>query len=393
MDDERETAGADEDSERSERALTEAADESASVEDGLSEAAAEASIAEIVEAERARQAEEVVVAEAEDAAEREEPADDELPDEDERPERPVKKPRAGAAKKKTPSRMLAVLGSPIEHSKSPQLHRAAYAALGLDWEYGTAEVTADGLADFLRERGPEWRGLSLTMPLKQSVIPLADEVDRVAERTGVANTVLLDGDAIRAFNTDVPGIVRAVSAAGADRVRYVHVLGGGATAASALVAAAELGAERVDVFVRSLERSVWLEPLAHELGLMVRIRPLGQADRSLEVPEVVISTLPGGLATDALYTDSTRRRALLFDVSYDPWPSVLGAAWNEVGGRVVSGLALLAHQALLQVRIFVSGDPLQPLESEDAVFAAMLDAVGIDESGAPLDDAVAAAEA
>ncbi len=230
------------------------------------------------------------------------------------------------------------------------------------------------------------------MPLKQAVIPLADERDRFAEQTGAANTVLLDGGSVLAFNTDVRGMVRAVEATEIGDVRYVHVLGGGATAASALVAAAELGAERVDVFVRSLERSVWLEPLAHALGLMVRIRPLSQADRSLEVPQLVISTLPGGVTTDAFYTDSTRRRALLFDVSYDPWPSILGAAWAAVGGRVVSGLALLAHQALLQVRIFVSGDPLQPLESEDAVFAAMLDAVGIDATGAPLDDASAAVE-
>jgi shikimate dehydrogenase len=350
-------------------------DDRSSGEDGLSEAAAEASIAEIVEAERARQAEELVVAEAEAAAEREEPDEPtELGD----PEEPDDSGR--------PARRLAVLGSPVAHSKSPLLHRAAYAVLGLDWEYTSADVSADGLAAFLDGLGPEWRGLSLTMPLKQSVIPLADEVDRLAEQTGAANTVLLDGGTLRAFNTDVSGLVRAVSAAGVDGVRYVHVLGGGATAASALAAAAELGAERVDIFVRSLERSVWLERLAHQLGLMVRIRPLGQADRSLDVPQLVISTLPGGAATEAHYTDSTRRRALLFDVSYDPWPSVLGQAWNAVGGRVVSGLALLAHQALLQVRIFVSGDPLQPLEGEDAVFAEMLDAVGIDQAGAPLDD-------
>jgi shikimate dehydrogenase len=63
---------------------------------------------------------------------------------------------------------------------------------------------------------------------------------------------------------------------------------------------------------------------------------------------------------------------------------VLGTAWQAVGGRVVSGLAMLAHQALLQARIFVTGDPLQALDDEDTVLAAMLEAVGIDETGAPL---------
>jgi len=361
----------------------------AAEEDGVSEAEAEASIAAIVEAEREAEAEEAAVAAAEEAAELEEPADEVAePVEPTTPKAAPTRPKASKPKAAKPvARKLAVLGSPIEHSKSPALHRAAYDVLGLTWEYEAVDVTSETLADFIDGRGPEWRGLSLTMPLKQSVIPLLGEIDRVAEQTGGANTVLLDDDGVvRGFNTDVPGFVRALSAAGLESAHFVHILGGGATAASALVAAAELGAEKVDIYVRSLEKSVWLEPLAHQLGLMVRIRPLSQADRSLDVPDLVISTLPGGVTTDALYTDSTRRRAVLFDVSYDPWPSVLGRSWNAVGGHVVSGLALLAHQALLQVRIFVSGDPLQPLDGEDAVLAAMLDAVGIDASGAPLED-------
>jgi shikimate dehydrogenase len=359
-------------------------------ENGVAEAAAEAGIAAIVEAERVAEAEEAVVAEAELAAEVEEPTDAEEPADVEEPgeSAPVEQPTAKAkpAKKaKQAVRKLAVLGSPIDHSRSPELHRAAYKALGLNWEYDAVQVAEDELPDFIDGLGPEWRGLSLTMPLKQSVIPLLEEVDRLAEQTGVANTVLLDDGVLRGFNTDVSGIVWALEAAGLESARFVHILGGGATAASALVAAAELGADRVDVHVRSLERSVWLEPLAHELGLMVRIRPLSQADRSLEIPDLVISTLPGGATTEALYTDSTRRRSVLFDVSYDPWPSVLASAWQAVGGQVVSGLAMLAHQALLQVRIFVSGDPLEPLDDEDAVLAAMLEAVGIDETGAPLE--------
>jgi len=392
-----------------------ARDEETAVEDGVSEASAEAVIAEIVEAEREREAEEAAVAEAEEAVEREEPDDDDLteaaeatpsePDAEEgaaaepespgEPEAPAEpapaqpapaKPAAAKPRKaKAPSRRLAVLGSPIGHSKSPALHRAAYDALGLDWSYEAVEVTEGGLVDFVAGLGPEWRGLSLTMPLKKAVLPLLAETDRIAEQTGGANTVLLDGDALRGFNTDVAGIVRALQGAGVEEARFVHILGGGATAASALVAAAELGAERVDVHVRDLTRAGWIEPLATELGLRVRIRPFSQADRSLEVPEVVISTLPGGSATEAVYTDSTRRRSVLLDVAYEPWPTPLARQWEAVGGRVVSGLAMLAHQALLQVRVFVSGDPMQPLPDEPDVLAAMLDAVGIDEQGQPLE--------
>ena len=355
------------------------------VENGVSEASAEELIAEVVEAERAAEAEEAAIAEAERAADEEEPLEDEEPAEEPAPvEEPAEEPAEEAAP--TASRRLAVLGSPIGHSKSPALHRAAYAALGLDWSYDQLDVSEAGLSAFLDGLDEEWRGLSLTMPLKQSVIPLLTETDRVAEQTGVANTVLLDGDDISGFNTDVAGIVRALSAAGLDEARYVHVLGGGATAASALVAAAELGAERVDVHVRDLQKSVWLEPLAHQLGLMIRIRSFAQADRSLDVPQLVISTLPGGASTEAIYTDSTRRAAVLLDVAYDPWPSVLASAWQAVGGRVVSGLAMLAQQALLQVRIFVSGDVLQPLPDEEGVLEAMLAAVGIDAEGSPVGD-------
>lgn len=333
---------------------------------------------------------------------------------------------------------LAVLGSPIAHSRSPELHRAAYRVLGLDWEYEAIEVTSETLGDLIRSRDPSWRGLSLTMPLKQTVLPMLAEMDEVAVRTGAANTVLFDwpepagpppgeprdpgpgglaGSAsgerpgsepderrgpetprvanpgpdvpverepvLRGFNTDVAGIVRALGEAGLGRARYVHVLGGGATAASAVAAAAELGAESVLVSVRSVERSRWLEPLAQGLGLSIRFRPLGIADRTVEVPDLVVSTLPGGAEPGVLFTDSTRRRALLFDVAYDPWPSALARAWGEAGGRVVSGLSMLLHQALLQVRVFTAGDPFAVLPEEDRVLEAMREAVGLEPGGRP----------
>jgi shikimate dehydrogenase len=280
-----------------------------------------------------------------------------------------------------------VLGSPIGHSRSPRLHAAAYRVLGLDWDYDAIEVTSDGLAAFIAQCGPEWRGLSLTMPLKQAVLPLLASADHVATVTGAANTVLFDPDAVglRGFNTDVAGIVRALAGAGLTSARSVQILGGGATAASALVAAAELGAERVLISARSLGRTVWLEPLAHSLGLRIQIRPIGIADRTLTIPDLVVSTLPGGAPVDVLFTDSTRRRAVLLDVAYEPWPSALATTWSAVSGTVVSGLAMLVHQALLQVRIFVAGDPLEPLPNEDAVLAAMLEAAGLDAAGRPVE--------
>ena len=272
-------------------------------------------------------------------------------------------------------RRLAVLGSPVEHSLSPALHRAAYQALGLDWRYDAVRVPAGGLPDFLASRGADWRGLSLTMPLKHEVQAQLDGIDRVAAQTGSVNTVLF-GEAdgrrtLQGFNTDVTGLVRALAEAGVRRAVHVCLLGAGATAASALVAAAELGAELVDVLVRTPAKAADLVELGQSLGVVVRVYPLTDLPDPARVSELVISTLPGGSDPGAEFPAGLRRQALLFDVSYSPWPSALARSWSSAGGTAVSGEGMLLHQALIQVRIFVSGNPFEPLPNEDVVLHAM----------------------
>jgi shikimate dehydrogenase len=102
----------------------------------------------------------------------------------------------------------AVLGSPIAHSLSPALHRAAYAELGLDdWTYEAVECDEAALAAFVTSRGPDWAGLSLTMPLKRTVLPLLAYADPLAVIAGGANTVVFRPDGRYGYNTDVQGIV------------------------------------------------------------------------------------------------------------------------------------------------------------------------------------------
>jgi shikimate dehydrogenase len=267
-------------------------------------------------------------------------------------------------------RRLAVLGSPTAHSKSPALHRAAYERLGLDWTYDRAEVDAGELAAFVDGLGPEWRGLSLTMPLKPEALALADEVERLAERAGAVNTLLLSPDGRRlGFNTDIGGIVRALGDAGVRAIRHGVLVGGGATAASALVAMAELGAVGVEVCVRDAARAASVVGLGHALGLVVDVRPL---DRLAEPTgaDLVISTVPGGTDLGLAPSDELAG-AMLLDVAYAPWPTPLAAAWTERGGRVAHGLGMLVHQALLQVRIFLTGDPLAELPDEAGVLDVM----------------------
>jgi shikimate dehydrogenase len=269
---------------------------------------------------------------------------------------------------------LAVLGSPIAHSKSPALHAAAYAVLGLDWEYGAVDVTGEALPGFLASRDEDWHGLSLTMPLKRDVMPLLAYRDDTAELTAGANTVLFDRSggslALRGFNTDVFGIVEAFGEVGVDSLGTVRILGGGATAASALVAARRLGAERIEVLVREPARATALVELGASVGAEVELGVLGSFTGA-RTPDAVISTIPGHSDAALEFPEELRSSSVLFDVAYDPWPSSLAVSWLSAGGTVISGLEMLLHQAVAQVRVFVNGAPDAVLADEPAVLAAM----------------------
>jgi len=259
----------------------------------------------------------------------------------------------------------AVLGKPIAHSLSPVLHRAAYEALGFaDWTYELVECDEAGLAAYVRSRGPEWAGLSLTMPLKRTVLPLLDHVDHLAAATGGANTVVFRPEGRYGYNTDVQGIVDALTEAGASVPATVTILGAGATACSALAAVGELGAAGADVIVRDPSRASGLLTTADRLGLKARLRPWADlADDDAALPDLLISTVPAGAADD--YSERIRltRHAppAVLDVVYHPWPTPLAQAAAAAGSLVASGYAMLLHQAAAQVEL-MTGKPA-PLEA------------------------------
>lgn len=290
--------------------------------------------------------------------------------------------------RKPPASRLAVLGQPISHSKSPQIHAAVYEVLGLPWEYEAVELGEADLASFLESRGPEWRGFSLTMPLKEEARRIALVVDRVAEDSGVVNTLLrLTGSATGSpqwagFNTDVAGLAAAIARAELD-VSRVAVLGAGATAVSAVLAARSLGSSSIVVAARRLEAAQALArrfsgvegeadadpPCVSALALDA---PLRGANGDL--PTLVISTLPGPAGV-AAGLDTSTLGIPLFDVAYDPWPSPLALRWRDAGTEAHSGVDMLIEQALVQQRIFVNGDPDAALDDESSLLEAMRAAV------------------
>ena len=242
----------------------------------------------------------------------------------------------------------AVLGRPIAHSLSPQLHRAAYAALGLDWTYEAIEVGEDELADFVRNLGDDWAGLSLTMPLKAAVLPLLTSSAPLVDQVGAANTVVLRDGRRHGENTDVRGIVAALGEAGVTSVRSAVVLGGGATARSALAALVSLGCRAPALVVRSDPG----DTLAAALRLGVTPAVSRFTPEVLDGCELLISTLPPGAADR--FAPYVRAVPALLDVVYDPWPTRLAEA---CGGVVVSGAAMLLHQAALQVQLMTGLKP------------------------------------
>jgi shikimate 5-dehydrogenase len=257
-----------------------------------------------------------------------------------------------------------VLGAPIAHSLSPVLHRAAYQALGLDgWSYEAIECGAARLPAVLDACGPDWAGLSLTMPLKRAVLPLLDDTEALAREVGAANTVVFHGGRRHGHNTDVPGMLAALAEAGVTGPPdpgpgqpAVLILGGGATACSALAAARALGVPQVTAAVRHHAAATDLLTAADRLGVTVHLT--GFDDAAVTAPAVLISTVPAGAADN--YAIRIARGDLvpshLLDVVYHPWPTPLAVAAQEANIPVAGGLTLLLHQAANQVTL-MTGRP------------------------------------
>ncbi|GAA3531758.1 shikimate dehydrogenase [Aeromicrobium panaciterrae] len=255
----------------------------------------------------------------------------------------------------------AVIGSPIAHSLSPAMHRAAYADLGLDWTYDAVLVEEAELQEFLGSLGDDVRGLSVTAPLKRRLAELVELES--GPPLGVANTVVFDDGVPTTYNTDVPGAVNALTERGITRVRTVRILGGGATAASIAYALSTMGAADVELVVRDRDRAREAVGVARSAGLETSVRLLDEP--LLDRVDLLVSTVPADVVNGQVHELVEASRAV-FDVVYNPWPSHL----VEVAGELpcATGLDLLAHQAALQVGL-MTGSPVSPQLLRDAALA------------------------
>ncbi len=293
------------------------------------------------------------------------------------------------------TKWAAVIGSPIDHSLSPALHRKAFELLGLDWEYQKIEVTPDELTSFVQDLDGECVGLSVTAPLKRDLLALADAVDGMARLTEAGNTLAVAAGMKTVFNTDVHGIVETVQphiVPLADRMARTLavlqdtpsqvgplagldapvILGTGATAASALAAVKSLGATKAYVVGRNFSGTHNPFVIANEIGLDLHTVLWRVTDRYLDVFErapLVISTVPPAVTADLASRLKPDSGAVLLDVTYSAGHTPLEKAFATTGAKVTSPLEMLTIQGIAQVKIWTSQDvPFDPVY--DAVLRA-----------------------
>ena len=241
----------------------------------------------------------------------------------------------------------AVLGSPISHSLSPLLHNTAYQFLGIEASYKAFDVPSGQLRGFLSGDGADLNSLSLTMPLKEEALSIADSVSAVSTQIHSGNTLHKVDGHWSLTSTDVEGFTFALESHNRNTMGSVLIIGAGATA-RAVIAACDGVSESVSVINRKPDREIAIRKSA--LHLVVNFISWGSAI-DFNKYDLVVNTTPGDTA--ALFVNQvTATSATFFEVLYNPWPTLLLSRWRELGGYGIDGLDLLIHQAISQIEIF-----------------------------------------
>lgn len=240
-----------------------------------------------------------------------------------------------------------VLGSPIAHSLSPLLHNTVYGYLGIEASYAAYEVASGNLRNFLDNDGSSLNCLSLTMPLKEEAMTIADSISDLSRTIQSGNTLHKENGLWNLTSTDVDGFTHALNFNNRDAKGNVLILGAGATA-RAVVAACHGVSETVTVINRNPDRQAPMKHAAPDMKM--KFLPW-DSEIIFNEFDLVVNTTPGDSAAHfANKVDAVN--ATFFEVLYNPWPTQLLMQWRKAGGYGIDGLDLLIHQAISQVEIF-----------------------------------------
>ncbi|MGB8168634.1 MAG: shikimate dehydrogenase [Chthoniobacteraceae bacterium] len=281
-----------------------------------------------------------------------------------------------------PPLKLAVFGDPVAHSASPPMHNAALTALAIDARYCRLHIRPEELADALRLLPAQgFIGVNCTIPHKATALPLMDRVDEHAQRIGVVNTIVVEGEQLIGFNTDGPGLVRAIRSDFGMDLHDLRVMvlgaGGGAGRAIAMQCGIE-NCERLVLVNRTPEKA---RELAAELAPFFRgPRVTGPGDRlsvaawdesalraQIEHTDLIINSTSVGMKPSdpsPLPSPLLQPHLMVYDTIYTARRTRLMQAADEAGARSSNGLSMLLHQGALSFEIWFNREaPLAEMRS------------------------------
>lgn len=249
-----------------------------------------------------------------------------------------------------------VIGDPVAHSRSPAMHKAWLAALGLEADYRATRVAPGDLADYLADRRADrdWRGCNVTLPHKQAILPLLDHVDAPARRIGAVNCVYRGAKGLHGCNTDFDGIAAVLDGlplAG----EKVAVIGAGGAARAALDYLAGRNVACIALLVRDPTKAA---------DLQMEVWSLQRCDGAMAGARLVINASPMGmtggpdmpaplLACVAAHAPGST----MFDMVYAPLETPFLAAARAMGGSIENGLTMLEGQGRAAFRRFFGAEP------------------------------------
>jgi shikimate dehydrogenase len=262
------------------------------------------------------------------------------------------------------TRLLALIGHPVEHSLSPRMHNAAFAADGLDFVYVCLDVDPDDLPAAVKGAAAlKLRGFNITLPHKRAMISLLDELDEGARISGAVNTVVIDGSSLRGYSTDGGGMVMACRETGIELSgRRVLLLGAGGAAAAIAVAFGGAGIRELNIANRSVEHAIELRNKLRGVGMeKVGVHPLDALNDAVLKTEIIVNATSLGMKEgDPLpipveYLDEGR---VICDAVYRPGrETALIREARERGARVVTGERMLLYQGVLAQRLWTGREP------------------------------------
>lgn len=266
------------------------------------------------------------------------------------------------------TKLLGLMGRPVEHSLSPQMHNAAFRREGLDFVYVAMDVDPEELPEAVRGAAAlGFRGFNLTMPHKERVIPLLDEIDGAAEVSGAVNTVVIEGSKLSGYNTDGSGMLEACREAGAGVFgKTVVLLGAGGAASAVSFALQDEGAKEIHIFNRNAERAENLAAKLEKSGERAKVRahPLEALESSDLAPDILVNTTSLGMKSgDSLpvsesYLKTLPERTVVADAVYLPGDRTrLLRLAAGLGLRVLDGQRMLLYQGVHAQKLWTGLEP------------------------------------